>query len=373
MRSTTKQKGENMRLGALIALGVVALILLFTLLGFIGFIKFEGSEVGVVQDWGGIQDKLMLPGTHIYNNFILDIHRYNIGTQKITFDDVKSNPEAEWPRIILDVGENGGQKAWVAMSVNYHLNPDKAITIHKQGIGKTYETVVLKREIIDVVNEIARPRTALSLYSGEGFVKFKNDVQDALMTNHVLKDRGLEVENTIIYKVYLDPAYEAEIAGKQIAGQQKLRKIEETLAAQEEAKRIFAESQASVEKTRQQAEAAKIQMIKAAEATKEQAVLAAEAEKQKRVLEAEGNRDANLANASGVLALGKAEAEVLQLKRDAMYAGESGARRASVEIADLTSKRLEGMFKGVSIVPEKTILSAASSVPGLVLSYESNK
>lgn len=361
-----------MKLGAIIAIGVAGLIILMFCLGFFGFIKLEGSEVGVMQDWGGIKNELMLPGTHIYNNFVLDIHRYNIGTQKITFDDAHSNSEAEWPRIVLDVGENGGQKAWVAMSVNYHLNPDKAITIHKQGIGKTYESVVLKREIVDVVNEIARPRTALELYSGAGFVKFKNDVEEALKSNHVLKDRGLDVENTIIYKVYLDPAYESEIAGKQIAGQQKLRKIEETMAAQEEAKRIFAESQASVEKTRQTAEAAKIQMIKAAEANKEQEVLRAEAEKQKRILEAEGNRDANLANASGVLALGKAEAEVLQLKRDAMYAGESGARRASVEIADLTSKRLEGMFRGVSIVPEKTILSAAGNVPGLVLNADKN-
>jgi regulator of protease activity HflC (stomatin/prohibitin superfamily) len=236
------------------------------------------------------------------------------------------------------------------MSVNYHLDPAKVVTLHKQGIGKTYESVVLKREIVDVVNEIARPRTALEIYSGVGFVKFKNDVEDSLESNPVLRDRGLVVENTIIYKVYLDPEYEKEIAAKQIANQQALRKQEETKAAQEEAKRIFAMSQAEVEKTRQAAEANKITQI-----------TAAEAEKAKRVLEAEGEREANLARASGILAVGKAEAEVAQLKTNALYAGEGGSRRASIEIAEKQAEKLAGMLKGVTVIPDKAIANVGNN------------
>ncbi len=352
------EKEPNMKLGMLIAIGVVSLLVLFIVMGFFSFIKLEGNEVGVQQDWSGVKDTLMLPGTHMYNNFILDIHKYNIGTQKITFDDVAVNAESEYPRIVLDIGENGGQKAWIAMSVNYHLNPDKAITLHKQGIGKTYESVVLKREIIDVVNEIARPRTALTIYSGEGFVKFKNDIEESLKANHVLIDRGLIIENTILYKVYLDPVYESEIAGKQIAIQQKLRKVEETLAAQEEAKRIFAMSQAKVEEARQIAEASKITQV-----------TDAQAKAQKTVLDAEAERDSNLARASGELAVGKARAEVKKLESVSLYEGESGARRAEVEIKKYQAEMMRAILDKVTVLPEKTFMQIGKA-GGVLLSSE---
>lgn len=347
--------------GGLIALGIGAIVLLFVLVGFFGFIKLEGNEVGVMQDWSGVKNHLMLPGTHLYNNFLLDVHIYNVGTQKITFDNNKTNLEAEYPRIVLDIGENGGQKAWIAMSVNYHLNPDKAITIHKQGIGRTYESVVLKREITDVVNEIARPRTALEIYSGKGFVNFKNDVEEALKNNHVLKDRGLDVENTIIYKVYLDPQYESEIAGKQIAIQQKLRKVEETLAAQEEAKRIFAMSQAEVEKARQEAEASKIREVTNAEAQAKKVVLAAEAE-----------RDSNLARASGELAVGKARAEVKKLESISLYEGEAGGRRAQVDIKKSQAELMVNLLNKIDILPEKAFVKIGEA-GGVILSEDISK
>lgn len=355
------KKENEFTLGKLIFAGIAILVTLFILTRFIAVIKLEGNQIGVVQDWSGVKEQVMLPGTHFYNNFFNDIYSYDIGTQKITFDQKDQNPESEYPRILLDIGENGGQKAWIAMSVNYHVSADKIVTLHKQGIGKTYESVVLKREIIDVVNEIARPRNALSIYSGEGFVKFKNDIEDSLKTNHVLKDRGLEVENIIIYKVYLDPQYEQEIAGKQIAIQQKLRKVEETLAAQEEAKRIFAMSQAEVEKARQEAEAAKIREVTNAEAQAKKVILAAEAE-----------RDSNLARASGELAVGKARAEVKKLESISLYEGEAGERRANVDIKRAQAETMKELTGHISILPEKTFAQLGSLV-GLVAGEDTSR
>jgi len=367
--------------GIVILVGIVCAIVLCCVLlfgGFFAFVSLKGNEVAVVQNWQGVKNEILVSGMHFYNNFIDDVFVYDIGTQKITFDEMNTksvdyNPDAEYPRILMDIGENGGQKVTVGMSVNYHLNPAKIVTLHKQGIGKTYESVVLKREIIDVVNEIARPRNALEIYSGSGFVKFKMDVEKALESNPVLKDRGLEIENTIIYKIHLDPQYENEIAQKQIAQQQALRKQEETKAAQEEAKKIFAQGQSVVEKARQEAEASKVSQITNAEANARQEVLKAEAEKAKRVLEAEGNRDANLANASGVLALGKAEAEVATLKRDALYAGESGSRKASVEIAGLQAEKLKGMLNGCSVISEKALYNMGKATGMYTVSVDDKK
>lgn len=330
---------------------------------FFAAIKIEGNQIAVIQDWKkGVLDKTLPSGTHFYNNWAWDIYPYDIGTQKITFDDGQ-NKDAEWPAIQVEVGENGGQKAKIAVSCNYRLNPAKVVDIHKAGIGKTYEAVILKREIVDTVNEIARPHaSALELYSGSGFVRFKNDVDKALKENIFLRNKGIEVENTIIYQVHLDPAYEAEIAGKQIAQQQKLRKQEETKAAEEEAKRIFAMSQANVEKVRQESEAQKIITVKNAEAQAEQQVLQANAEKKKRVALAEGERDANIALASGITAVGEAEAKVAKLKSEALYAGEAGGKRAQVEIATKQAEMVKGLLQGVSVLPEKALIQLGKTV-----------
>lgn len=352
----------------------VAIIALWAIGNTVGVVKVEGNEAVVKQHlFKGVVDDIWTSGTHFYMGWFWDVYKYDIGTQKITFDSHVNNKDAEWPSIPVEVGENGGQKAQISISCNYRLNPAKLVQIHKSGLGKTYESVVLKREIVDTVNEIARPHaSALDLYSGTGFVRFKNDVDKALKNNDFLREKGIEIENTIIYQVHLDPKYEEEIAGKQIAQQQKLRKQEETKAAEEEAKRIFAMSQANVEKVRQEAEAQKIITVKKAEADAEQQVLQANAEKKKRVALAEGERDANLALASGIFAVGEAEAKVAALKRESLYAGESGERRAKVEIAVAQAEKMQGLLQGVTIVPEKTILHTGAST-GILNSLDIEK
>ncbi len=364
--------GNAMRsVGGLLVLLVLAVVFSKT----ISFVKVQGNEAVVRQHLvHGIVDDVWRDGTHFYIGWFWDVHKYNIGTQKVTFDQrepdatgFQGNSDAEYPRIAIDVGENGGQKVYIALSVNYRvgweLDPSgvpvfsarKLVGLHKDGIGKDYESVILKRTVVDVVNQLARPRQALEIYSGEGFVRFMNDLDDALKSHPVFQNRGIYIENTILYKVYLDPAYEAEIAAKQLAIQQTLRKKEETKASEEEARRAFAEAQANVEKRRQEAESKKIEQVKAAEARAEQEVLAAEAEKKKRILEAEGDRDANLAKASGVLAVGKAEAEVDALKREALYGGKAGEMRARVEIAEFQAQKLRGLLEGVKVVNDKTV------------------
>lgn len=334
----------------------------------LSWVKVEGNEAVVRQHLiRGVVGEVWVSGTHFFNGWLWDVYKYNVGTQKCTFDNASENEGAEYARIVVDCGENGGQKAYIAMSINYRVgwddangapvfSPDKLVKLHKDGIGKTYEDVIVKRTVVDIVNKIARPNQALDIYSGQGFVDFKEKVDKELKNHPVFNDRGIYVENTIIYKVYLDDLYEKEIAQKVLAIQQTLKLKEQTKAKEEEARMIFADSQANVEKVRQQSEASKIQQVKAAEAKKEQDILAAEAEKQKRTLEAEGERDANLAKASGVLAVGEAEAKVAMLKRDAMYAGEAGQRKASVEIATLQAEKMKGMFSGAKIIPERTIM-----------------
>lgn len=356
----------------LIVASVLLMFGLFLLGKTISWVKVEGDEIVVRQHiTKGVVDEVWGSGTHFYIGWIWDVYKYDIGIQKITFDSQDENKDAEYSRIPVEIGANGGQRAFIALSSNYRVMPSKIVEMHKQGIGRTYEAVLLKREIVDIVNEIARPyASALDIYSGAGFVEFKTRIEKALKEDSVLRNSGIDIENTIIYGVHLDPAYEAEIAAKQLAMQQKLRKQEETKAAEEEARRIFAMSQANVERVRQESEAQKIQMVKAAEANAEQQVLAAKAEKEKRVLEAEGKRDASLASAAGILAEGEAQAKVDALKRESLYAGESGSWRAKVEIEIARAKQFDGLFRGVQIIPEKAVITTAKGLGIMAEDFE---
>lgn len=342
----------------MVVFGLCTLAAIWIGINTVSLIKVEGDESVVRQHWkDGVVEEVYRDGTHFFVGWFWDTYKYDIGTQKITFDDQATNTDAEYPAIKLNVGEGGGQSVWIPMSVNYRIGheltdegvkftPSKLVALHKDGLRKTYESVILKRTIIEVVNKIARPKEALEIYSGKGYNLFVAEIQEALTKHEIFRKRGIFIENVIVYNVNLSPKYEAEIEAKQLAIQKALREQEERKAADQRALRAKSEAQAEVETRTQKAEAAKQERIKAAEA-----------EKAEQVLAAEGKAESDVLKAKGVLAIGKAEAEVQELKREALYAGVSGERRAQVEIATAQAEKLRGIFDGVKIVPEGTILN----------------
>ena len=368
---------KQVKLGVTLGLiGIIVFLFFFA----IRWVTIEGNEASIWQNlFDGVTDEVSLSGTHFYFGILDTPYVYNIGTQKCTFADQSTNPKAEYPRIMVNLGEKGGQTAWISMSINYRIgweisndgtprfSPKKLVTLHKDGLRKTYQDIIIKRTILDVVNLKARPKQALDIYAGIGFVNFKEEVTKELKNHPVFAQRGIYLENVIVTNVDLRPEYEKEIAAKKLAEQTYLRKVEETRAAEQEARRAFAESQAMVEREKQQAEAAKIRKIKAAEAEARKEVLQAEAEKQKRILEAEGDRDAKIAQAKGVEALGKAQAQVEELKKKAMYDGEAGERRALVEVAKAKAQLIKGMLEGVNVVPEDTVMFLGKEATGTTL------
>ena len=82
-----------------------------------------------------------------------------------------------------------------------------------------------------------------------------------------------------------------------------------------------------------------------------------------------------IAQAEGARALGLAEAEVEKAKRDAMYEGEAGMRRAKVEIAAHFADKLRGMLAGVKVIPKDAfvaLMQEGQAVP-ITLTDESIK
>jgi regulator of protease activity HflC (stomatin/prohibitin superfamily) len=375
----------RIKLGIIGAISVILIILSFQ---FFDATNIEGDEVGVVHSFvSGVQEETEKPGV----SFVMfgKIHKINIGTQKMTFSDME---DSEVQAIKVNCGADGGQEARIALTINYSLDPNYVIRLYNDGLAYTYQDIVLKRTAIEVVNQIARPQEALEIFSGEGFNNLKIAVDETLKNHTMLKNRGIIVQNALVYDVNLDEKYEDEIAAKQLAKQQKLTEDEKTKAATAMVLRIRAEAQAEVEQRTAKAEASKIEEIKKAEAAKqqvilkaeadkeqvvlkaqadkEQVVLAAQAEKEQMTLEGEGIKLRDTAKADGVRAVGLAEAEVEKAKRDAMYEGEAGLRRANVEIAEAMADRLKGILDGVNVIPDKALVSLGVTSPGLVVDVD---
>jgi len=365
--------------------GILLLMLVILLVKTVDYVAVEANEISVIEqrnwfgvgatafDWKGPGTYYLIPGWRYSHK------EYFVGTQKLTFQSarvLRRSQEGsqrqeivagEYPSIDFKVGGDGGQEVETDVTLNYrvgwamadsaaakkrgiavgeiYFDPQAVIRLH-QDLKDNYRDVVLKRRTRDIViNHGTTYTSALDIYSGDGFGDFKMQVARSLTTDPGLNSRGILIEDAIVYRNNLDPDYGEEIRLKALKIQEALRKKEETKAAEEEAKRVFAEAQAEVEKRTQTAEASKIERIKAAEADAEE-----------RRLEGQGLRMKKEEEAKGVLALGLAEAEVEEAKRNAKYDGTSGYRRAMVELESNRAEKYRGMLDGMSVINDKTIL-----------------
>lgn len=357
---------------------VIAVSLVLGIIGVtttIGWVKVDGHEAivrqhmtrGVLRATTGDENEVWRDGTHFYfPAFMWDNHKYDVGRQKLTMDFMTEaqaqpwglpvNEGAEYPRLQLAVGEDGGQQAWIGSSIIYRIGHrlendipvfDRAllVSLHISGNGKNYEDVILKRIWQEVVTSIATPQEPLAIYSGDGFEIFRQEVDARLRHHPTLTSVGIIVESVIMYPIRLDPNYEKEISAKQMAIQTKLKEKELQLAADASALRVKSEEQSNVERVAQRAEAEKQAQMKKAEAEKYQQMQAAEAERYRQEQEAKG-----------VLAMRLAEADGANKMTEAMYGGVAGDRRYRVEHAQRQAESLRGMLSGVSVITDKALV-----------------
>jgi hypothetical protein len=323
--------------------------------------------------------EIFTSGDHFFfPGFFWDQYGYNIGRQKLTFDfqsdeeaaawELPGNADADYPRLKLAAGKEGGQQVWLGGSIVYKIGhrsvegnpviaPDLLAALHNSGNRKNYRSVIIKRVwhqvVQSIVNDEDNPREALDIYSGVGFERFRKDVDEALRNHPAYQAAGIYIESTIMYPVRLDPAYEEEIAGKQLATQTKLKEKELALAADETAKKITSLKQADVNAASQEAEANKVKEFKKAEAARYKEEQAASAERFRKE-----------EDSKGVLALKLAEAEGQRKLTEAMYGGTAGARRYKVEVATNQAKQLHGMLAGVKVITDKALVQLTDDPTG---------
>jgi len=370
---------------ALIKVVVAVALLAVVFCTCVDVVNIEGYEVGIVHKWvGGVQAEPLQQGMHTV--FFGKVHKVNIGTRKMSFEpkyaanDTADNvmKMSDFAPIVVACGKDGGQKATILLNLVYHLDPLGAVAVYKEGIIETYPYSVMKRTVIEVVNDCARPKEALEIFSGAGFNELKVQIDKELKAHPVFSNRKIVVENATLIQVDLDPAYEKEIEAKQLAKQKQLRAMAETLAATEESKKVAATALSIVSQRTAEANAKQIEVETAAKADASkvtiaaqadaemvtikakaaaaQVEVAAEAEAKAAKLKGEGMRDGMIAQSEGELAMGKAKATVAELLKKAQYEGPEGLRKAQVETTTALAEKLHGILAGVKILPEKAMM-----------------
>lgn len=322
----------------------VLLIVVFALAVEIHTVK--GNEMAVLETWnGGVQDEPFAPKTYVRTpGFMYTFYNYDMSSQVYVMNDTPSTEEFAQGREkdSYEVPSSEGQDMNISMNVTWRLDPDRLVHLHKT-VRKDFDEKVLRPALLRHVKDQTTVQKAIVAYSGVGLVELQANIFAALSNlEGDVRQKGIIVDNFVIERIKLDPAYIGQIKAKQVAVQRELRAKQEEKAALAEAQRAKADAQADYETQLVAALRDKDMGILKAEKAKQERVLAAEAEKQEQVLRAEGEKESGVLKAEAIKAIGEAEAYAQKVKLQA-YAVDGADNFVKIEVANALAQGFQNI------------------------------
>jgi regulator of protease activity HflC (stomatin/prohibitin superfamily) len=328
-----------------LGIGGGVLLLLFLLFTLSKVTTVQGNQIGVMETWfGGVLPDQLGPRTYWCYPW-QTIYKYSIATQVFVMNDVPgdSEPHNGRERDSYLVQSKDSQDMHLSLQVQWRVDPEHVVTLHKTVGVKGVEEVVMRPSLLRIVKDEATVREAIEAYSGDGLVKLQQDIErDLSDPTGELRAKGIIVDSFVIEHIRLDEAYVAEITARQIAIQKEQRATQEEKAAQADALKAKAIAQAALNTAVVKAQSDKEVQVLKAEAENEQEILKAEAEAKKVVLAAQAEKDSGELKAASILALGKANAESEKLKFSA-YSAEGADVYARIQVANSLGNSLSGI------------------------------
>jgi regulator of protease activity HflC (stomatin/prohibitin superfamily) len=307
--------------------------------------EIEGSEVAVVETTSGPEEFTLNPGFHMLFGIRNDVYTYPINDQTfIMGETTKGKSEIDEGELVVKTRDS--QKVWVSFTLRYALDRAKIIYPCRGIDGKElagfcgihveardiYESKWIRPEASRIIKDLASTYTAKEIYAAKR-KSFNDEIELGLNDNKDLGKKGIMIKTFVLDLVRLEPEYEKAISDTMLQEQLKEKAEKEAEASKQAAVAAREKAQAEVEIKTQKAEAKKQERMKAAEAER---------------FEAEQK-------AIGLLAQGKAEAEVSKLKKNAEYDGVAGERRMKVEIARHQAEAAKGLFANANVVGGMTV------------------
>ena len=206
------------------------LIAALTILGATGCTVIEDGEVGVVMNFGEIQNDPLMPGFTIRIPVARNIETWNIKLQEIT--ESASVPSSEGMVVGLDT------------SFLYRVKPDSAPNIRKT-IGLGYRETLIVPLFRSEIRKVAAGQPVRDMYSEEGREQMSRSVLDNLRVQ--LEPEGIDVVNVLLRDVKLPERFKEAIEAKLTAEQKVQQKQFELQQAEKDAEIEVARARGAAE------------------------------------------------------------------------------------------------------------------------------
>ena len=210
-------------------LGIVVFLAIIVLFNTVVFIKT--GEIGVVTQFGAVQDRVMTAGINFKVPFIQGVKKMNCKTQEMTTNNAGATKDLQ--DVSMDV------------SINYSVNIENATELYKT-VGKDYKAIILTPTLADTI------KSAVSEYTAEETVTKRAELSSKIYEklNQRLNEQGINVTNVNIINLNFSEAYNQAIEDKQVATQKTLTAQQELETTKIEAEKKIAEAEGQAEANR---------------------------------------------------------------------------------------------------------------------------
>lgn len=207
----------------ILSIGILAsIVILFNTIVFV-----KTGEIGVVTQFGAVQERVMKAGINFKVPFIQGVKKMNCKVQEMSTKNESSTKDLQ------DIA--------IEVSINYCVNVGQANELYKN-VGKDYKDIILTPILADTI------KTASAEYTAEETVTKRAELSNKIYEklNQRLNDQGISIVNVNIVNLTFSEAYNQAIEEKQIATQRTLTAQQEleTTRVEAEKKKVEAEGEA---------------------------------------------------------------------------------------------------------------------------------
>jgi len=229
-------------------IGSVLVLLVVVALGLMGMYTIEQGYRGVVLRFGKVID-VADSGMHFKIPFVDTVHKMSVRTVKLT------NKIAVYSKDI--------QGAEVVISMNYHLSPDKVQDIYTVN-GLNYD------EKIIVPQMSAKPKDVFGKYNAVNIVQTREALTSEIQKELEKKfeNTGIVIESVQIENIDFSDAYENSVE-ERMKAEVEVQKVQQNLAREKinaDMMRAKAQGEADARLAQAQAQAKSIELVGKAEA-----------------------------------------------------------------------------------------------------------
>ncbi len=227
--SSVSPKKVFLGIGTLVVI-LVALVFLFRT-----FVVVESGKVGVVANFGAVQDILLPEGMHAVNPFVSTVIQLDVRVQKMEANASASSRDL--------------QPVTSKVALNFFLSKEKANIIYRD-LGLNYKKTIIEPVIQESI------KSAAALYTAEELItkrpKVKDDVYKYIKER--LSENNIIVTDFSIVDFNFSEEFNSAIELKQIAEQKALTALNdlERIKTEGEQERVRAQAQSDAQKLLQQ-------------------------------------------------------------------------------------------------------------------------